>query len=317
MNYVIDMKLILVLLVAYLLPNTSEGAKRPKSKNPDGVCKVGNQKCGSGIKSSAIKKSNNEKAALSPVFYDLWGFPVNWTDSKDGWDEAKRKSLVQLFSQAVRQPKFVPAFTHTGYKKADIPPKLYQVILKNRLQHQLSWEPCLPSAHLNCDAILANGTKVSQRNIQLMALSDSQTVRQEIVDCLKPILESWTGIQLSGTSTVYGIRRYLAGSWLSLHVDKWKTHVVSAILQIDQKVDQDWPLTVVNLQGEHEKIYLQPGQMLLYESAKVPHGRQFAFRGGYFDNIFVHFKPKSDCWYKEELAAGPGPSKPITKDDLM
>ena len=33
--------------------------------------------------------------------------------------------------------------------------------------------------------------------------------------------------------------------------------------------------------------------MLLYESAKVPHGRQFPFQGEYYDNIFIHFQLKN------------------------
>ena len=44
---------------------------------------------------------------------------------------------------------------------------------------------------------------------------------------------------------MYGIRRYRNGSWLSLHVDRVDTHVVSAILQIDQEVDEDWPLYLI------------------------------------------------------------------------
>ena len=36
-------------------------------------------------------------------------------------------------------------------------------------------------------------------------------------------------------------------------------------------------------------IILKPGEMLLYESAKVPHGRQFPLEGEYFENILVHF----------------------------
>ncbi len=32
------------------------------------------------------------------------------------------------------------------------------------------------------------------------------------------------------------------------------------------------------------------GEMVLYESAKVPHGRQYPFNGTFFDNIFVHFR---------------------------
>jgi hypothetical protein len=32
--------------------------------------------------------------------------------------------------------------------------------------------------------------------------------------------------------------------------------------------------------------------MLLYESAKVPHGRQFPLNGDFYDNLFIHFQPE-------------------------
>ena len=44
--------------------------------------------------------------------------------------------------------------------------------------------------------------------------------------------------------------------------------------------------------GKKTKIYLNPGDMVLYESASVPHGRQYPLNGDYYDNIFVHFYPK-------------------------
>ena len=64
-------------------------------------------------------------------------------------------------------------------------------------------------------------------------------------------------------------------------------------MQIDQKVDSDeyWPLLAINHKGEKVKIFLKPGEMLLYESATVPHGRQFPLQGDYFDNLFVHMYP--------------------------
>ena len=56
-------------------------------------------------------------------------------------------------------------------------------------------------------------------------------------------------------------------------------------------MDEDWPLNLISHQGKTKSIYLKPGEMLLYESAKVPHGRQFPLNGTYFDNLFVHFHP--------------------------
>ena len=58
-------------------------------------------------------------------------------------------------------------------------------------------------------------------------------LNKDIFNIVKPILEDWSNTRLSDDMTVYGIRRYLRGSWLSLHVDKIGTHVLSAILQVN------------------------------------------------------------------------------------
>jgi len=47
-----------------------------------------------------------------------------------------------------------------------------------------------------------------------------------------------------------GLSKILSsGSILLQHVDKLPSHIISAILQIDQKVDEDWPLTLVDHEG--------------------------------------------------------------------
>ena len=51
-------------------------------------------------------------------------------------------------------------------------------------------------------------------------------------------------------SVAYGIRRYTRGATLVQHVDNIPTHIISAILQIDQKVNEDWPLTIVDHKGK-------------------------------------------------------------------
>ena len=40
-------------------------------------------------------------------------------------------------------------------------------------------------------------------------------------------------------------RRYTNGSWLTAHVDRFNTHVVSAILNIKQAVTEEWPLYIM------------------------------------------------------------------------
>ena len=114
----------------------------------------------------------------------------------------------------------------------------------------------------------------------------------EIVSKIQPIVETWSGQKLSTRNVaLFGIRRYLRGSWMSLHVDKLPDRILSAILQIDQKVDEDWPLTIIDNQGNKQKLFLKPGEMLLYESAKVAHGRPFPLKGDFYENVFIHFQP--------------------------
>ena len=78
----------------------------------------------------------------------------------------------------------------------------------------------------------------------------------------------------------------------------------SFFFQIDQKVDQEWPLTFIDHKKKKIKIYLKPGEMLLYESAKNWHGRQFPLDGDFFDNVFIHFTPNEPrfekLWLKME-----------------
>ena len=112
----------------------------------------------------------------------------------------------------------------------------------------------------------------------------------KIEDIIKPIIEKWAGTKVRKLSKIYGIRRYLRGAQLLLHVDKYPTHILSAILQFDQKVDEEWPLLLIDFEGVKKKVYLKPGEMVLYESAKLLHGRQIPLNGTFFDNLFVHFR---------------------------
>ena len=36
-----------------------------------------------------------------------------------------------------------------------------------------------------------------------------------------------------------------------------------------------------------------------YESARLIHGRQWPMKGSFYDNIFIHYRPRGD-WYKAE-----------------
>ncbi|KAJ8599961.1 hypothetical protein CTAYLR_002848 [Chrysophaeum taylorii] len=113
--------------------------------------------------------------------------------------------------------------------------------------------------------------------------------KRAIWDGLKPTLEAWTGAKLKATS-LYGIRVYSEGAVLNPHLDRLPL-VTSAIMQIDQDVDEPWPIEVVGHDGRAYNVTLTPGDVALYESHTIIHGRPYPLKGQFFANIFVHFIP--------------------------
>ena len=94
------------------------------------------------------------------------------------------------------------------------------------------------------------------------------------------------------TST-YGIRRYTNGSTLQAHVDVVATHAVSAILNVGQDADSDWPLQIMGHDGQAHSVIMAPGDMVLYESAKAIHARMIPLNGTSYDVLLVHFRPSA------------------------
>lgn len=107
---------------------------------------------------------------------------------------------------------------------------------------------------------------------------------------LKPILSQWINNQYElEFASFYGIRSYVKDLKLVSHIDRIATHHVSGIIIIDRE-GANWPLDIQDHNGNWHKVYAEPGQMILYESAVCKHGREEYFQGEYFRNCFIHYK---------------------------
>lgn len=115
------------------------------------------------------------------------------------------------------------------------------------------------------------------------------TLKQSVWEAVRPTIEEWTGMEQE-PSSMYGIRAYTEGAILSPHVDRLPL-VSSCIINVDQDVDEDWILEVFDRQGRAVNITMAPGDMVLYESGSLLHGRPFPLNGRYYANIFIHFQP--------------------------
>ena len=128
---------------------------------------------------------------------------------------------------------------------------------------------------------------VSVENSQLRG--GGMRLKNAIWDAAKTTVEQWTGMELKPISQ-YGIRVYTEGAILNPHVDRLPL-VSSCIVNVAQDVDEPWPLEVYDREGNAVNVTMEPGDMVLYESHSLIHGRPFPLKGRYFANIFIHFEP--------------------------
>jgi prolyl 4-hydroxylase len=114
-------------------------------------------------------------------------------------------------------------------------------------------------------------------------------LKQHIWNAARDTLAEWTGHQMAECS-LYGIRVYNEGAVLAPHVDRLPL-VSSAIINVDQDVDEPWPLEVIGHDGKAHNVTMLPGDLVLYESHSVIHGRPFPLKGRFMANVFIHFEP--------------------------
>jgi prolyl 4-hydroxylase len=118
---------------------------------------------------------------------------------------------------------------------------------------------------------------------------EGQVLAQSIWEATRNIMQEWCKQELEEVS-MYGIRVYTEGSMLNPHVDQLP-YVMSAVINIAQDVDEDWPFEVIGHDGQAYNVTMKPGEMILYESHSILHGRPFSLQGRYYANVFVHFEP--------------------------
>jgi prolyl 4-hydroxylase len=107
---------------------------------------------------------------------------------------------------------------------------------------------------------------------------------------LQGLHEDWCGAPLEPTAA-FGLRAYGEGQTLARHVDRFETHVISSVVHVAADVDEPWPLVVEDRSGERHEVVLEPGQMLLYEGAKLPHSRPAPLQGRHYTSLFLHYRP--------------------------
>lgn len=192
---------------------------------------------------------------------------------------------VDLHTRTEMQRSLLPFFTETGFEIVDTPPevheRLYQAFVAGR--SQAVEEP-------------ADTTVLPDGEPELVPIDD---LAAWVGEKLRPMHERFSGQSLEHTTT-YGIRSYGPGQTLVRHCDRLHTHVVSSVVHLAHDGSR-WPLVIEDHDGQAHEVVLEPGQMLLYESASCPHGRPQPFDGTHYASVFVHYRPQSG-WEIDEAA---------------
>lgn len=200
-------------------------------------------------------------------------------------DQSEADRLVM----SKRQPQSMVNYTDTGFKKIKAPEAVMKLIREHweRNKDKKSKEAWpMGNTYVNHWASPTYMVSVEDQNLRGSAGSK---LKSEIWDAAKTTIEEWTGMELKPTS-MYGVRVYSEGAVLNPHVDRLPL-VSSCIINVAQDVDEPWPLEIYDRNDRAVNVTMEPGDMVLYESGSLVHGRPFPLVGRYFANIFIHFEP--------------------------
>jgi prolyl 4-hydroxylase len=118
-------------------------------------------------------------------------------------------------------------------------------------------------------------------------------LRTNLLNEMRQRLTKWIGYKstLRHVST-YGIREYTRGSSLENHYDKKNTHVISAIIHLEDTSDTPWPLYIEDHNFKPHEVTMEYGDVIFYESTTCLHGRPRQFEGDSYKNMYIHFSPE-------------------------
>ncbi|KAL7495760.1 hypothetical protein ACHAWT_004136 [Skeletonema menzelii] len=136
---------------------------------------------------------------------------------------------------------------------------------------------------------------------------------------LKEVVQEWVGEEIEQTD-LYGMRQYETGARLLTHVDRINTHAVSLIVNVAQgNLTEPWTVEVYDHADRLHEVVMEPGTIVYYESAKALHGRNSPLAGGFYTNLFTHYRPINDPeWYMKENPEGtPEPLIDVGKCELV
>lgn len=193
-----------------------------------------------------------------------------------------QKKEEKIFSNSSNLPKLTPL----GFKVVKVPDNTWRLIqeaykLLQNVKTVETWNGMEKFIH---------DEKGEKMEIEIFNMDNCFRIKEIIQEELLPVHQEFVdNKEAIKPLWIYGIRSYKRGAILEPHVDTIQTHHVSSIIIVDKQVDKDWPLDIQDHEGNWHKIYAEPGDMILYESATCKHGRLEPFEGEFYRNFYLHY----------------------------
>lgn len=195
--------------------------------------------------------------------------------------EANERGRIR--DNADQPHKMINYTSGVGYKKIRAPERSFKELVRfwNKFQDYQKPEVWPVSIftnhwHNNTKTLLVNEYAGPRMHHEKLVVQEVQEV-----------LEAWTGQKLE-LSSIYGIRSYQDGNILAPHIDRIPL-ITSAIINVAQDVREEWPLEVIGHDRITRNITMEPGDMVVYESHSVLHGRPYPLHGNYYANVRICF----------------------------
>lgn len=233
---------------------------------------------------TAIIWNNLTESRQENIFSSHCGMPILKGEKYILTQWFKEKEINVHTRNDVSEHHFFPILHPIGFEKLRLNLDCIEAI---RTWMKANEDGFIPEINLTGDS------EKNMRNNILDIGKAPQELRTNLLNEMKTLLTKWIGYKtnLEHVAT-YGIRDYLRGSSLDNHFDKKNTHVISAIIHLEDNADTPWPLYIEDHNFKPYQITMEYGDVIFYESTTCFHGRPTPFEGESHKNMYIHFKPE-------------------------
>lgn len=161
--------------------------------------------------------------------------------------DATERARLQM---SIDQPRSQHNYTDIGFMKTRAPKRAYEAIIEfyNKFKGNDVAEDW-PHGNTYVNNWEAPTTMLNFENRNFRGGFDT---KQVIWDAVQPVIEEWVGRKVVPVS-LYGIRIYYSNAVLATHVDRLPL-ISSAIIQVDQDLDEPWPIEVYGRNGKATNV---------------------------------------------------------------